>query len=276
MSADSFTDHTGSSNSACTITFNKDVTIKSDVELTTTGEVTFATENTYTFKDDSADYKDFKHVTASTKLNGNVYANDITLAGTTITNLNIQKAADVTFGGTVSGETLTITEAANTTFNGSATITNFSDTVNAGNITITNTSPNTAQIETAANFTTNGTVTFNGTFLAPSLSVANEASVTGTVRTDTTQIYTGNITGGTMILEGTSVTLHESLTPTGTVTFGKTGSNTNVFIDNSSTADFGASTGNTTSVTIYGNLIIHNGTITANTDVSATKDIIVL
>ena len=117
-----------------------------------------------------------------------------------------------------------------------------------------------------------GLCTFVGTVAADSLSISGDASITGTVTTtDGTQTYSGALSGGNMQLIADTVTLKDSLTNSGTVQI-----TADTFIDNSSSANLGESAGGTTSVSITGNLIIHNGTITVNTDVSASEDIIIL
>ncbi|MBR4789639.1 MAG: hypothetical protein IK024_01960, partial [Treponema sp.] len=117
-----------------------------------------------------------------------------------------------------------------------------------------------------------GLCTFVGTVAADSLSISGDASITGTVTTtDGTQTYSGALSGGNMQLIADTVTLKDSLTNSGTVQI-----TADTFIDNSNSANLGESAGGTTSVSIIGNLIIHNGTITVNTDVSASEDIIIL
>jgi len=156
---------------------------------TGTGMLKFTGTSTQTFEPGTSTYSNIENTSAN-PLN---VSRDI--KGT---NLEIKSGKATTFAATSKIDTLTITSASETTFTGSAAITNFDDTSHTGNITF----KNGGTISTATVIHTTGNVTLTSTLTLPSLQM-NNLIVDGTanINTNGDQIYDGIINGKTALTD---------------------------------------------------------------------------
>lgn len=199
--------------------------------------------------------------TGTQNYNDTFTAADISIQGTTIT-----------FASTAQADSLTIPQATSTVFTGAVIISNFTDNTTSGDITFT--AGGTITTLSDNTFKTSGILTIGNSIAAtpPALTVKSDltheaqTNIYGTLSTPTKNITLGTTGGGDVNLNAVNVTLKNSLTPSGNVNI-----TADTFINNSSTASISPANFN-----ITGNLIIHNGTITINTNITASKDIIIL
>ena len=314
--AQNFTDWTEEPvTNAGTIIFNTDTTIQSDVELKTVAAVTFAAAKNFTFKDTSDAYKDFKHTTGNTDINGNVYAKDISLKTVTGTNFTVKQAEDITVSETANLTAITIENASTTTFTGIATITTFSDTETAGSITFNagGTIANTTTFATTSLVTFGNDATASFTFgTSPNyknlIHIAYDTKVRGTLTAaniDLTNLDISGTVNGTTRIGGnvdvtTLATFKDDVYLYGNVAanFGTAGQNikieknlvsardgaltidSNLTVTENIIVTKGSTTAggitSTAPVTAQQNIVLYNGDFTANDALSAAKDILIL
>ena len=225
-------------------------------------------------------------------------------------NFTIGSGKTTTFEGKADITNLTITSAQNTFFQGEVTIENITDNAAAGNISFTDG----GTITNDVNFTTTGTVTFEGTtHLADLTHTAAGCStvINGTV--EAANITLGNTSGNNITITNTGLfktsdgasleyttgftqngsgnsMLGGSFSGSGNADFAQ-----NVYLYGSSAADFGSSTADNTitvaknliisrtaalaindSVNCDQNIVIYNGAVTAAANITSGLDVIIL